>query len=557
MHNIHLDTILRKPHWLSAGVLALTITLAACSNLPSETYMLEDISVGEEPYPWDPVNETLRVRGVVADAKSRFVWTPTRPVLVLSGVDATDGLESRKVEERRVICAEPSPDALVTFSTALSAAVRGELAGQGAVSGELRRSLSETGRVLGERTPTIQLLRDNLYRACEAYANGVLDSFAYALVLTRIDELMVNLVAIEALGRGTLKPDDEKLVQAAVSAEETLQATNSKRADASRRLSEADQQVKSLNEQKTSLSIDIARVQRQKTIADAEVTAGGEAASTLSAKRTESARLAGEIGKSEATIATQENIVNGAGTDEQKAAAREKIATEEASLAGLHDQKVETDQEIARLTQIRNGTSSANTRASAAAAELADLKAREETVDRQRTEAIARRATAATDLTTQETAVTTAMGDLEAARRNAGSVRPELGQNERNQIERIVEREQTVNNPATLAAACMVWYASHPRQPKDGIIGASTSSANGTSGARPAIAEYCSLILKNAGEFQKPELENKQLQLQIELKKLEQRDPSPNNARILPDEGDLAFDDTPFHLSSDVEFGSE
>lgn len=550
MHNVHLDRILQKPHWLNAGILALTITVAACNNLPSETYMLEDISVGEEPYPWDPVNETLRVRGVVADAKSRFVWTPTRPVLVLSGVDATDGLESRKVEERRVICAEPSPDALVTFSTALSAAVRGELAGQGAVSGELSRSLSETGRVLGERTPTIQLLRDNLYRACEAYANGVLDSFAYALVLTRIDELMVNLVAIEALGRGTLKPDDAQLVQAAVSAEEALQAANSKRADASRRLGEADQQVTSLNEQKTSLSTAVATAQRQKAIAEADAKAASEAPAALATQKSESARLAGEIDKAEAIIVTQQNILNDDTQKADHAAARAKIGSEEANIRAFERQKEEKDREIARLEQIQSGASSANNRASAATTELAKYQSREAAVDKQLTEAIGQRTTAAADLKTEETNVTTALGTLEAARRNAGSVRPQLGEHERNQIERIVEREQTVNNPATLAAACMVWYASHPRQPKEGIIGASTEK-------KPAIAEYCNTILTNAGTSQILQLQNEQLQLQIELKKLEMRDPSPSNTRILFDEGELAFGDVPFHLSSDIEFGSE
>ena len=69
-------------------------------------------------------------------------------------------------------------------------------------------------------------MRDNLYRACESYANGVVDNFGYALILNKIDDLMVTLVAVEALGRGTLKAEDTQLVNAAITAEEELQAVS-------------------------------------------------------------------------------------------------------------------------------------------------------------------------------------------------------------------------------------------------------------------------------------------------------------------------------------------
>ncbi|GJH13347.1 hypothetical protein CBA19CS11_30935 [Caballeronia novacaledonica] len=52
---------------------------------------------------------------------------------------------------------------------------------------------------LGRRLATTQLLRDGVYRLCEAYANGAISSQEYALVLSRYGDTMVTLLAIEAV----------------------------------------------------------------------------------------------------------------------------------------------------------------------------------------------------------------------------------------------------------------------------------------------------------------------------------------------------------------------
>jgi len=104
---------------------------------------------------------------------------------------------SRDVDGRRIVCAEPSPDALVAVAQAASA--QAQVAGKGA--GGISFSLSESAASIGIRTATIQLLRDGLYRACEAYANGAIDNFGYALILNKIDDVMVTLLGIEGLTR--------------------------------------------------------------------------------------------------------------------------------------------------------------------------------------------------------------------------------------------------------------------------------------------------------------------------------------------------------------------
>jgi hypothetical protein len=53
---------------------------------------------------------------------------------------------------------------------------------------------------LAERTAAIQFMRDQMYRACEAYANGALTGTNYSLLMSRINETMVTLLLGETAG---------------------------------------------------------------------------------------------------------------------------------------------------------------------------------------------------------------------------------------------------------------------------------------------------------------------------------------------------------------------
>lgn len=98
-------------------------------------------------------------------------------------------------KDQRVICAEPSPDALVGI--AASGALEASMGSEG--SAKLAASMAEAIGELGDRTPTIQLLRDGLYRACEAYMNGIYTNDEYKEILYGYDDLVVTLLAIEGL----------------------------------------------------------------------------------------------------------------------------------------------------------------------------------------------------------------------------------------------------------------------------------------------------------------------------------------------------------------------
>ena len=112
------------------------------------------------------------------DAKQRVIISGTRQ----------DG--------QHVICAEPSPDALVASASYAAATLNKEddIAAQAAIG------RSESVASLGVRTQTIQLLRDGYYRICEAYLNGALDHDDYDAVIQSIDVFMITLVAIQSVG---------------------------------------------------------------------------------------------------------------------------------------------------------------------------------------------------------------------------------------------------------------------------------------------------------------------------------------------------------------------
>lgn len=92
-------------------------------------------------------------------------------------------------------CSEPSPDALAAFTAA---------AGLGASSpaqGTLSATASGTSSVasIGLRTQSITLMRDALYRMCEAYGNGKLSGPQVMTMLSRSQDLTAVVLATEQL----------------------------------------------------------------------------------------------------------------------------------------------------------------------------------------------------------------------------------------------------------------------------------------------------------------------------------------------------------------------
>lgn len=134
--------------------------------------------------------------------------------------------EGGKTRDRKIVCAEPSPDAYsvsaASASGSIAYSVPGAPGANGAAGtpgtqggGGLSGGRNETGASLAMRTQTVQLLRDGLYRACEAYMNGAIDQFQYNVLLVNMDRLMTTLMGIDAIA-GTQNVAPSAITAAAV-----------------------------------------------------------------------------------------------------------------------------------------------------------------------------------------------------------------------------------------------------------------------------------------------------------------------------------------------------
>lgn len=117
--------------------------------------------------------------GVSIDIKQRMMFKNQR--------------ESKEKEFAR-ICAEPSPDALSSLGASIGASVL-----RPSTTAQITGALSESAAYVGLRTQSIQLMRDAMYRACEAYMSGAIDPDDYLLIQRRFQAQVVGLLAIEQL----------------------------------------------------------------------------------------------------------------------------------------------------------------------------------------------------------------------------------------------------------------------------------------------------------------------------------------------------------------------
>ncbi len=153
-----------KTHALRATlIIAISLFISACSGTHYRSFTLDSTP-----------KTSLSV-----DARQRVILTTDQ-----GGPDGN----------KHVVCAEPSPD---VFATAAISAALNVKTGTEQLGGGLSRA--ETAGALGMRTQTIQLLRDGLYRACEAYMNGVIEGDEYRKIISAYDEVLITLMAVESL----------------------------------------------------------------------------------------------------------------------------------------------------------------------------------------------------------------------------------------------------------------------------------------------------------------------------------------------------------------------
>lgn len=92
-------------------------------------------------------------------------------------------------------CAEPSPDAI----SAIASSLGGSVVLSSEKKAELAFALQQTVADIGVRTQSIQLMRDALYRACEAFYSRALNKALYYDLHKRYQDHMIAILAIEQL----------------------------------------------------------------------------------------------------------------------------------------------------------------------------------------------------------------------------------------------------------------------------------------------------------------------------------------------------------------------
>lgn len=102
------------------------------------------------------------------------------------------------------ICAEPFPDIFALVSSSLTAGfnVKAETNAQklanAEIAAQLARTFSESGTAI-ERSQTVNLLNNSMYRTCERYLGGAIDSHELTIQAIRDQKAMVSILAIEQL----------------------------------------------------------------------------------------------------------------------------------------------------------------------------------------------------------------------------------------------------------------------------------------------------------------------------------------------------------------------
>ncbi len=199
--------------WRLLCLAAAACGLAACGNLNSIHRTLD----------------TASGTGALIDAKQRAIIVSQRSdvVTVNRMVEQAKGQPPKlekvdEIQRRYIVCAEPSPDAMSAYAAEFSAELAKSSADGGNRSAAIKGALQEAAAFIGMRTPSIQLLRDAMYRTCEAYANGSIDKGQYELTMRRYQRYTVAMMAIEQLTQAGRVPSITLATEGGVNGERPL-----------------------------------------------------------------------------------------------------------------------------------------------------------------------------------------------------------------------------------------------------------------------------------------------------------------------------------------------
>ena len=160
--------------WLSRNLaLIVLVLLGGCSS----------VIYRSETLPRDAPNM------VSIDAKQRVVLSNPNK-------GATDTTASKTAQTR--FCAEPPPDVFTALAASLG--VEGSFSRSASLeaAAKLASTLSENAATI-ERTQTVNILREAMYRNCERYLSGAIGEEEFIVQAARDQQLIVQVLAVEQI----------------------------------------------------------------------------------------------------------------------------------------------------------------------------------------------------------------------------------------------------------------------------------------------------------------------------------------------------------------------
>lgn len=161
--------------------LAMAAMLSGCANITTLSRHTNLPGGGEA------IHLDAQQRVVIAKAPIYQVDANLNPVKDATGQSI--------VIEQGSVCAEPSPDALQAVSASLGLGAAAPSQGTASLSQALQQSTAS----IGLRTQSITMMRDAMYRVCEAYQNGAITKADVLQLTQRSQDVMLGVLAIEQL----------------------------------------------------------------------------------------------------------------------------------------------------------------------------------------------------------------------------------------------------------------------------------------------------------------------------------------------------------------------
>ncbi len=144
------------------------------------------------------------------DAKQRVVLSN-----FVKSVDNESNPNDKKPDFVR-FCSEPPPDVFTALAASLGAEASLSKSSTKDISAKLAATLSENAATI-ERTQTVNILREAMYRNCERYLSGAISDDEFIIQAARDQQLIVQVLAVEQI-TGVAKAQSTALTTVAKSA---------------------------------------------------------------------------------------------------------------------------------------------------------------------------------------------------------------------------------------------------------------------------------------------------------------------------------------------------